>query len=103
MQFDSITITPYMGSDSITPFLEFKNKWVILLVLTSNKGAIDFQKIENKDGKQLFEQVLEISQTWGTDDNMMYVVGANQLDNLLAVRKIIPNHLILKLTNILKE
>ena len=65
MNFDSITVSPYMGSDSVTPFLKFESKWAILLALTSNKGGLDFQKIEDKKGKQLYEQVLETSSKWG--------------------------------------
>ena len=95
MNFDSVTIAPYMGSDSVTPFLEFKDKWAIVLALTSNKGGLDFQKIENKNGKQLFEQVLETSQNWGTDKNMMYVVGATRAEQLSEIRAIIPNHFLL--------
>jgi orotidine-5'-phosphate decarboxylase len=95
MNFDSVTVAPYMGSDSVTPFLEFKDKWAIVLALTSNKGGLDFQKIENKNGKQLFEQVLETSQNWGTDKNMMYVVGATRVEQLSEIRAIIPNHFLL--------
>jgi orotidine-5'-phosphate decarboxylase len=95
MNFDSVTVAPYMGSDSVTPFLEFKDKWAIVLALTSNKGGLDFQKIENKNGKQLFEQVLETSQNWGTDKNMMYVVGATRAEQLSEIRAIIPNHFLL--------
>ena len=95
MNFDSVTVAPYMGEDSITPFLEFVDKWVIVLSLTSNKGSLDFQKIESKDGKKLFQQVLETSQTWGTDENMMYVVGATRAEQLSEIREIIPNHFLL--------
>jgi orotidine-5'-phosphate decarboxylase len=95
MNFDSVTVAPYMGSDSVTPFLEFKNKWAIVLALTSNKGGLDFQKIEGENGSQLFEQVLETSQQWGTDKNMMYVVGATRSEQLYEIRKIIPNHFLL--------
>jgi len=95
MNFDAVTIAPYMGSDSVTPFLEFDGKWAILLALTSNKGGLDFQTFKNENGKQLFEQVLEISQTWGTDENMMYVVGATRAEQLSVIRKIIPNHFLL--------
>ena len=95
MNFDSVTVTPYMGSDSVAPFLEFKDKWAIVLALTSNKGGLDFQKIENKNSKQLFEQVLETSKQWGTDENMMYVVGATRAEQLAEIRKIIPNHFLL--------
>jgi len=95
LNFDAVTVAPYMGSDSVTPFLEFKNKWAIVLSLTSNKGGLDFQNIKDEDGKQLFEQVLETSKTWGTDENMMYVVGATRANQLSAIRNIIPNHFIL--------
>ena len=94
--FDGVTVAPYMGSDSVGPFLEYPNKWVILLALTSNKGAMDFQFIENKESnKKLFEEVLSISKDWGTTDNMMYVVGATQAEMLSDIRKIIPNHFLL--------
>ena len=95
MNFDAVTVSPYMGSDSVTPFLEFENKWAIVLALTSNKGSLDFQTFKNENGKQLFEQVLEISQTWGTDENMMYVVGATRTKQLSEIREIIPNHFLL--------
>ena len=81
--------------DSVTPFLEFKDKWVILLALTSNTGSLDFQNIKNEDGKQLFEKILETSQKWGTNNNMMYVVGATKSEQLSAVRGIIPTHFLL--------
>ena len=95
MSFDSVTIAPYMGSDSVTPFLEFSDKWAIVLALTSNKGGLDFQKIEDNNRKQLFEQVLEISKEWGTDENMMYVVGATRAEELLKIRAIVPDHFLL--------
>jgi orotidine-5'-phosphate decarboxylase len=94
MPFDSITVAPYMGEDSVTPFLEYKNKWVILLALTSNKGAFDLQFF--KEGEQrLFEKVLEKSQDWGNQENMMYVVGATKAEMLEDIRKIVPNHFLL--------
>ena len=95
MNFDSITVNPYMGSDSVTPFLDFDNKWVILLSLTSNNGSLDFQNIKDERGSPLFKTILEISKNWGTDENMMYVVGATRAERLLEVRKIIPNHFLL--------
>jgi len=95
MNFDSVTVAPYMGYDSVTPFLEFEDKWAIVLALTSNKGGLDFQKIEDKNGKRLFEQVLETSKSWGTDRNMMYVVGATRSEQLSVIREIIPNHFLL--------
>ena len=95
MNFDSVTVAPYMGSDSVTPFLKFEDKWAIVLALTSNKGGLDFQKIEGENGKQLFEQVLTISKNWGSDENMMYVVGATRAEQLSEIRSIIPNHFLL--------
>lgn len=98
--FDSITVAPYMGSDSVKPFLEFENKWVILLGLTSNTGAEDFQLgyMHNYQGvphKQWFQEVLETSKSWGTDENMMYVVGATKAEYFKKVRNIVPNHFLL--------
>ncbi|MBI9059148.1 MAG: orotidine-5'-phosphate decarboxylase [Labilibaculum sp.] len=94
MPFDSITVAPYMGEDSVTPFLEYKNKWVILLALTSNKGAFDLQFFE-QNNQRLFERVLEKSQDWGTKENMMYVVGATKAEMLGDIRKIAPDHFLL--------
>lgn len=94
--FDSITVAPYMGEDSVTPFTVYEGKWVILLALTSNKGAFDFQFIEDKEsGKHLFEKVLEISRKWGNDNNMMYVVGATKADMLQTIRTIVPDAFLL--------
>jgi orotidine-5'-phosphate decarboxylase len=93
--FDSVTVAPYMGEDSVSPFLTYADKWVILLALTSNVGSQNFQFIEDKNGQTLFETVLKKSQTWGTTDNMMYVVGATQAESLLKIRKIIPDHFLL--------
>ena len=95
LNVDAVTVAPYMGSDSVTPFLEFKDKWAIVLALTSNKGGLDFQNIKDESEKQLFEQVLETSQKWGTNNNMMYVVGATRYEQLSEVREIIPNHFLL--------
>jgi len=100
LNFDSITVAPYMGEDSVTPFMEYKNKWVILLALTSNKGALDFQtsRLATTDGgkeKKVFEQVLTTSKKWGNSENMMYVVGATQAEMLKDIRKIIPDHFLL--------
>ncbi len=92
--FDSITVAPYMGEDSVIPFLEYTNKWVILLALTSNKGAFDFQTIE-VNSKPLYQEVLEKSKKWGTPENMMYVVGATKAEMLNDIRKIIPDHFLL--------
>ncbi|MCP9763460.1 orotidine-5'-phosphate decarboxylase [Lacihabitans soyangensis] len=95
MSFDSVTVAPYMGADSVQPFLEFKNKWVILLALTSNVGSQDFEFSELSSGQKLFEKVLEKSQEWGNDENMMYVVGATQTESLVGIRKIVPEHFLL--------
>lgn len=92
---DSVTVAPYMGEDSVTPFLEFENKWVILLALTSNKGALDFQLIQDKTGKELFKSVLEKSSQWGTPENLMYVVGATRAEQIGDVRKVVPNNFFL--------
>ena len=94
MQFDSVTVAPYMGSDSVKPFLEFKNKWVILLAATSNPGGLDFQHLQT-DGEKLYEKVITKSLEWGNKDNMMYVVGATRPEALKEIRKIIPDHFLL--------
>ncbi|WP_221390436.1 orotidine-5'-phosphate decarboxylase [Dyadobacter sp. NIV53] len=94
LNFDAVTVAPYMGSDSVIPFLEFENKWVILLALTSNSGSSDFQRIES-EGKPLFEQVLIKSQEWAGADRMMYVVGATQAQDLKHIRSIVPDHFLL--------
>ena len=95
MDFDSVTVAPYMGVDSVTPFLEFENKWVILLALTSNSGSMDFQLIKDEAGKPLYQTVLEKSQTWGDSENMMYVVGATRGELIGEVRKVVPDHFFL--------
>ncbi len=96
LNFHSVTVAPYMGTDSVSPFLGYEGKWVILLALTSNKGAFDFQFIENKENnKKLFEEVLQTSSTWGSANNMMYVVGATQAEMLAGIRKNIPDHFLL--------
>jgi orotidine-5'-phosphate decarboxylase len=94
MPFDAITVAPYMGEDSVTPFLSYKDKWVVLLALTSNKGADDFQ-YHNGNGTRLFERVLSVSRKWGTIDNMMYVVGATRAEMLTEIRKLVPDHFLL--------
>ncbi len=94
MKVDAITVAPYMGHDSVSPFLDYKNKWVILLALTSNKGADDFQ-YHSDNQQRLFESVLEKSQQWGDCNNMMYVVGATRAEMLSDVRKIVPKHFLL--------
>jgi orotidine-5'-phosphate decarboxylase len=95
MDFDSLTVAPYMGKDSVKPFLEFEGKWVILLALTSNEGSSDFQLTISEEGKPLFQDVLEKSSLWGTPDNLMYVVGATRGEKIAAVRKIVPEHFFL--------
>ena len=92
---DSLTVAPYMGEDSVTPFLGYDGKWVILLALTSNKGSHDFQLTTGEDGERLFEKVLRTSQNWGSKDNMMYVVGATQGRMFEDIRKIVPDHFLL--------
>lgn len=92
---DSVTVAPYMGEDSVKPFLEYDGKWVILLALTSNKGSFDFQLTEDKNGERLFEKVLRKSQEWGDKDNMMYVVGATRGSMFEDIRKIVPQHFLL--------
>lgn len=94
LNFDSITVAPYMGEDSVTPFIKYEGKWVILLALTSNKGAFDFQFME-ENGEKLYERVLKVSQQWGGKDNMMYVVGATKAEMLGGIRKIVPDHFLL--------
>lgn len=93
--FDAVTVAPYMGEDSVSPFLKFTGKWVVLLALTSNKGAFDFQLTEDSSGTPLYARVLETSKQWGTAENMMYVVGATRAEMLASVRKIIPDHFLL--------
>ena len=92
---DSLTVAPYMGEDSVTPFLGYEGHWVILLALTSNKGSLDFQMTTDEQGERLFEKVLKKSQEWGNDENMMYVVGATQGQMFEDIRKVAPNHFLL--------
>ena len=92
---DALTVAPYMGEDSVTPFLAYEGKWVILLALTSNKGSHDFQLMEDAQGTRLFEHVLTKSQMWGNADNMMYVVGATQGEAFKDIRRHAPNHFLL--------
>lgn len=98
-QVDALTVAPYMGEDSVTPFLGYDGKWVILLALTSNKGSHDFQTSsiasEGEEKEYLFEKVLKISQQWGTKDNMMYVVGATQRRMFEDIRRLVPEHFLL--------
>ncbi len=95
LNFDSVTIAPYMGEDSITPFLEFEDKWVIVLALTSNKGALDFQFMTDTHGEKLYQKVLKKSSKWGTPENLMYVVGATRAEGIGEVRNIVPNNFFL--------
>lgn len=93
--FNSLTVAPYMGQDTVQPYLAYKDKWVILLGLTSNSGALDFQLQKLMDNSFLFEKVLKISKNWGSEQNMMYVIGATKADMLTRVRDIVPNHFLL--------
>lgn len=93
--FDAVTIAPYMGEDSVTPFLGYPDKWVVLLALTSNKGAYDFQFMEDFQHEKLFQKVLRISQKWAGAENMMYVVGATKAEELKGIREIVPEHFLL--------
>lgn len=94
LRFDSVTVSPYMGKDSIEPFLAFDNKHTIMLVLTSNEGAFDFQTL-TVDGKELYKQVLEVSKTWNNSKNLMYVVGATKAEYFAEIRKLVPNSFLL--------
>ncbi|NMH86544.1 orotidine-5'-phosphate decarboxylase [Flavivirga algicola] len=94
LAFDSVTVAPYMGKDSVEPFLAFENKHTILLALTSNQGAFDFQT-KTVDGKELYKQVLEISKSWENSKNLMYVVGATKAEFLADIRQIIPDSFLL--------
>jgi len=95
LDFDAITLSPYMGYDSISPFLEVKGKWAILLALTSNEGSKDFQQLQVEGGKQLFEKVITTSAEWGSVNNIMYVVGATKAEALTRIRELIPEHFLL--------
>ncbi len=96
LNFDAITVAPYMGEDSVKPFMNYPEKWVILLALTSNKGAFDFQFLKDvESGDQLFESVLKTSQNWGNEENMMYVVGATKAEKLEEIRKMVPDYFLL--------
>jgi orotidine-5'-phosphate decarboxylase len=92
---DSVTVAPYMGEDSVSPFLAFDDKWVILLALTSNKGALDFQMIQDANGEELYKKVLQKSCEWGTPENLMFVVGATRAEGIGEVRKLVPDHFFL--------
>lgn len=93
--FDSITVAPYMGSDSVLPFLQFKDKWTIVLALTSNQGSADFQNIQDAEGVQLFERVIVQANRWGNSENLMYVVGATRGEAFKTIRKHAPDHFLL--------
>lgn len=95
MEFDAVTVAPYMGEDSVKPFLTYNEKWVILLALTSNKGAFDFQLVNDANGEKLYEKVLKTSQQWGTSDTLMYVVGATKAEMLEGIRSLVPDHFLL--------
>ncbi len=95
MDFDAVTVAPYMGEDSVKPFMSYLDRWVILLALTSNKGAGDFQLMTNPAGTMLYEEVLTQSQKWGTPDQMMYVVGATKAEKLADIRQLVPDHFLL--------
>ena len=94
LNFDSLTVAPYMGRDSVEPFLAFKNKFTILLALTSNIGGLDFQTLQT-DNQQVYEEVLKKSLTWNNAENLMYVVGATRPDYFKTIREIVPNHFLL--------
>jgi len=96
LNFDSVTVAPYMGEDSVAPFLKFKNKWVILLAHTSNSGSADFQLLESKiTGRKLYEEVILKSQQWASPDQLMYVVGATRADKIVEIRKLAPDYFFL--------
>lgn len=95
MSFDSVTVAPYMGSDSVEPFLAFKDKFTIMLALTSNKGGLDFQLLEDQQGRTLYEKVLETSLSWNNSEQLMYVVGATRPEYFQKIRKIVPDHFLL--------
>jgi orotidine-5'-phosphate decarboxylase len=95
LDFDAVTLSPYMGRDSVQPYLDFANKWSVILGLTSNAGSEDFQQLKLSGGERLYEKVLQIAKEWGTVDNTMFVVGATKADYLRSVRKIVPEHFLL--------
>lgn len=95
LQVDALTVAPYMGEDSVKPFLAYEGKWVILLALTSNPGSRDFQFMAQPDGERLFEMVLEKAQRWGNEDNLMFVVGATQGEMFADVRRVAPRSFLL--------
>jgi orotidine-5'-phosphate decarboxylase len=93
--FHSVTVAPYMGSDSVKPFLEFKDKWVIVLALTSNAGAADFQYVDSSSGEKLYEKVIRKCMTWATPEQLMFVVGATKAESLTNIRTMAPDHFLL--------
>ena len=95
MKFDAVTLSPYMGKDTAKPFFEVNDKWVVLLALTSNNSASDFQTVKLENGKMLYEEIISQSAQWGNADNTMYVVGATKAEMLKSIREIIPNHFLL--------
>lgn len=96
MNFDAVTVAPYMGEDSITPYLEYSRKWVVLLAATSNKGSFDFQELMMEaTGEKLYEQVIKKSAEWSNPNNMMYVVGATRAESLIGIRRLVPDHFLL--------
>jgi orotidine-5'-phosphate decarboxylase len=95
LDVDAVTLSPYMGQDTVAPFLRFKDKWAVLLALTSNPSAADFQYFEDASGQKLFEKVLQTSREWGTLDQLMYVVGATRAQELVRVRRWVPEHFLL--------
>ena len=95
MNFDSVTVAPYMGADSVQPFLEFRDKWVILLGLTSNSGSQDFQVLKDEDGERLYEKVIRTARLWGDEKQLMFVIGATQAQDLKHIREIAPDNFLL--------
>lgn len=95
LNFDAVTVAPYMGEDSLRPFLEFKNKWIICLALTSNPGHADFQKLDTGNDKKVYESVIETVCKWGNPDNLMFVVGATRAEDVAHIRKMVPDHFLL--------
>ena len=92
---DGVTLSPYMGRDTVDPFLKFEGKWAVLLALTSNPSAADFELLRLEDGGCLYEKVIDVSREWGSEENMMYVVGATQARMLKGIRELIPDHFLL--------
>lgn len=95
LSVDAVTLSPYMGYDTVAPFLTYENRWAVLLALTSNPSAFDFQYFEDASGKKLFEKVIEVSKTWGPVDQIMFVVGATRAEALKKVRRLVPDHFLL--------